>query len=72
MSTGINEAYGKNLDSVQAEIAEACEATSHVHFFNEDELLLMAFVFLAPQCGLTFVYLGTTPGKRQCGKQRRS
>jgi metallophosphoesterase superfamily enzyme len=43
---GNHEAYGKNLDDVQVEIAEACKATRHVHFLNEGELIVGDVRFL--------------------------
>jgi predicted phosphodiesterase len=55
---GNHEAYGKNLDSVQAEIAEACEATSHVHFFNEDELIVDGVRFLGATMWTDFCLFG--------------
>lgn len=55
---GNHEAYGKHLDSVQAEIAEACKATSYVHFFNEDELIVDGVRFLGATMWTDFCLFG--------------
>lgn len=55
---GNHEAYGKHIDSVQAEIAEACKATNHVHFFNEDELIVDGVRFLGATMWTDFCLFG--------------
>jgi len=55
---GNHEAYGKYLDSVQAEIAEACKAASHVHFLNESELIVDGVRFLGATMWTDFCLFG--------------
>lgn len=55
---GNHEAYGKYLDSVQAEIAEACKAKNNVHFLNEDELIVDGVRFLGSTLWTDFCLFG--------------
>ena len=43
---GNHEAYGKNLEDVQKDIAEACRETDNVHFLNCGEIRLGTIRFL--------------------------
>ncbi|MBK1888682.1 metallophosphoesterase [Undibacterium sp. 14-3-2] len=56
---GNHEAYGKNLEDVQVEIAEACKATGHVHFLNEGELVVDGVRFLGATMWTDFDLFGT-------------
>lgn len=43
---GNHEGYGQNLDEVQKDIAEACAATSHVHYLDRREKVIDDVRFL--------------------------
>ncbi|MBC3932604.1 metallophosphoesterase [Undibacterium curvum] len=55
---GNHEAYGKNLDDIQVEIAEACKAIGHVHFLNEGELIVDGVRFLGATMWTDFCLFG--------------
>ncbi|MFZ6743534.1 metallophosphoesterase [Undibacterium sp. JH2W] len=57
---GNHEAYGKNLEDMQADIASACEATDNVHFLNASEYQLGDVRFLGATLWTDFCLFGQT------------
>ncbi len=55
---GNHEAYGKNLEDVQADIAEACQATENVHFLNCSEHVIGQVRFLGTTLWTDFRLFG--------------
>lgn len=43
---GNHEAYGQKLDTLKAQLAEACSATGHIHFLDKGELVIGNVRFL--------------------------
>lgn len=44
--SGNHEGYGQNLDTVRHELASACEATGHIYYLDQRELVLSGVRFL--------------------------
>lgn len=55
---GNHEAYGKNLEDVQEQIAEACKSAGHVHFLNCSEFRLGNVRFLGATLWTDFGLFG--------------
>ena len=55
---GNHEAYGKNLEDMQANITEACQATENVHFMNCGELVIGSVRFLGATLWTDFRLFG--------------
>lgn len=55
---GNHEAYGKNLEDVQEQIAQACQASGHVHFLNCGEFKLGNIRFLGATLWTDFKLFG--------------
>lgn len=55
---GNHEAYGKNLEDMQADVASACEATDNVHFLNAREYQLGDIRFLGATLWTDFCLFG--------------
>ena len=55
---GNHEGYGKNLDDVQDDIAEACKTAGNVHFLNATEFILGQFRFLGATLWTDFRLFG--------------
>jgi predicted phosphodiesterase len=55
---GNHEGYGHNLDELQDAIAEACEASGHVHYLNRRELVLGGVRFLGATLWTDFKLYG--------------
>lgn len=55
---GNHEAYGKNLEDVQEQIAHACEESKHVHFLNRCEFKLGNVRFLGATLWTDFKLFG--------------
>lgn len=55
---GNHEAYGRNLEDIQAEIREACRATKNVHFLDCDEYILGNVRFLGATLWTDFRLFG--------------
>lgn len=63
---GNHEGYGQNLDEAQKEIAEACAATSNVHYLDRREQVIDGVRFLGATPWTDFKSLrqGTLSGGR--------
>ncbi|MDP1977171.1 metallophosphoesterase [Undibacterium sp.] len=55
---GNHEAYGKNLEDMQVDIARACEATENVHFLNASEYQMGDIRFLGATLWTDFCLFG--------------
>lgn len=55
---GNHEAYGKNLEDMQADIARTCEATENVHFLNASEYQIGEIRFLGATLWTDFCLFG--------------
>lgn len=55
---GNHEAYGKNLEEVQEQIAQACQESKHVHFLNHCEFRLGNVRFLGATLWTDFQLFG--------------
>ena len=55
---GNHEGYGQNLDEAQHEIAEACAATSHVHYLDRREKVIDGVRFLGATLWTDFKLYG--------------
>ncbi|BBB68029.1 hypothetical protein UNDYM_3776 [Undibacterium sp. YM2] len=55
---GNHEAYGKNLEDMQADIARACEASDNVHFLNAREYQIGDIRFLGATLWTDFCLFG--------------
>ena len=61
---GNHEGYGHNIDTVEHEIALACQATGHIHYLNRSELIIDGVRFLGTTLWTDFQLYGPDAGGR--------